>query len=392
MARVAYFDCFSGVSGDMALGALLACGIAPEQLQKALSGLDIGAWSLEVEPVSRHGIGALHVVLKAPQDPSHGRHLHHIEEIISQAALPSKVQEAAIAVFRNLAQAEAHIHQTDIQSLHFHEVGAVDAILDIVGTCLLLEQLGVDQVVASPLPMGRGFVDCMHGRIPLPAPAVVELTKGIPTYGVDVEAELVTPTGAALLTTLATNFGPQPLMRVTASGYGAGTRELPDRPNLLRVLIGEVEEPRGETIAVVETNIDDLSPQFYESVMERLFTAGALDVYTQPILMKKNRPAVLLTVLCPPELVDRMASLLFEQTTTLGVRTCNVQRRCMARDWVQVDTIYGKIRVKVARWGNAVAKAMPEYDDVKKAADACAAPVARVWEAAMAAYWKAEGR
>lgn len=388
MARIAYFDCFSGISGDMILGGLFACGGDPNAFHKTLSRLDLGDWTLNVEPVTRSGIGALRAIVTAQPEEVHGRHLHHIVDMIVAAGLPDKVTHSSVAVFRKLAEAEARIHQTDVESLHFHEVGAVDAIVDIVGACVLLEQLGIDRICASPLPMGHGFVDCMHGVIPLPAPAVVEILKGIPTYGVDVEAELVTPTGAALLATLASDFGSQPRMRIAASGYGAGSRELPHRPNLLRVLIGESDDHVGEEVAIVETNIDDLSPQFYDAVMDRLFAAGALDVYTEPIHMKKNRPAVLLTVLCAPEAVDVISSLLFAETTTLGVRIGRMERRCMEREFTSVTTPFGEVRIKVARWTGGIAKAMPEYDDIRRAADATAVPVARVWEAAMAEYWR----
>lgn len=392
MRRIAYFDCFSGASGDMILGALLHAGADADALRQMLSRLDIGAWSLEMEDVARHGIGALRAIVRTPEESGHGRHLHHIETIIRSAGLPREVEEPAIAIFRRLGEAEAAIHQTDVESLHFHEVGAVDAIVDIVGACVLLHLLGIERVFASPLPMGHGFVECMHGTIPLPAPAVVELTKGVPTYGVDAEAELVTPTGAAILTTLAESFGPMPALRTKAVGYGAGSRELPDRPNLLRVVIGE--EPREasvDTVAVVETNIDDLSPQFYEAAMERLFQAGALDVFLQPVVMKKSRPGVLVTALCPPALVEKVAAVLFAETTTLGVRIYEARRQCMERRLVPVETPYGAIRMKVARWGDMVDRAMPEYEDVRRAADAARAPVTRVWEAAMLAYREQKG-
>lgn len=396
MMRTAYFDCFSGVSGDMALGALIQCGVEPDRLKELLSGLDLGDWSLSAERVSRHGIGALRVTVHAPDAHGHGRHLADIEHIIERASLPAWVAQSAASVFAHLAEAEARIHQTDVQSLHFHEVGAVDAIIDIVGACALLHELGVDHIAASPLPMGHGFVECMHGTIPLPAPAVIELTRGIPTYGVDVEGELVTPTGAAILAALAAQFGPAPPMKVMASGYGAGSRDLPDRPNLLRVVIGEGAAASGpdgpcgsedrDDIAVIETNMDDLSPQFYDTAMARLFAAGALDVFTHPVQMKKNRPGTMLTVLCRPVDVDLMAAVLFAETTTLGIRVTRAQRRCMERSSVVVSTEYGDIRVKTAWWGEEIAKAMPEYDDVKHAAEQSSTPAPVVWESALAAY------
>lgn len=387
MSRVAYFDCFSGTSGDMILGALLQCGVEPKRLREALSSLKIGDWTLQVESVTRHGIGALRVHVEAVDEATHGRHLHHIEQIISEAELPASVINQALAIFRRLGEAEAAVHQTDVQSLHFHEVGAVDAIVDIVGACLLLHMLGIQRVVCSPLPMGRGFVECMHGTIPLPAPAVVELTKGVPTYGVDIEAELVTPTGAAILTTLAESFGPLPAMVMSQSGYGAGSRDLENRPNLLRVVLGEDQAPgQVEEVAIIETNIDDMSPQFYETAMDRLFAAGALDVYLQPVIMKKSRPGTLLTVLCDPYLADNLAATLFAETSTLGVRITKAERRCMARHVSTVSTPYGEIRMKSARWGDQVVKAAPEYEDVRKAAENAGVPATQVWETAMLAF------
>ncbi|MBM3494994.1 MAG: nickel pincer cofactor biosynthesis protein LarC [Armatimonadetes bacterium] len=386
MNRIAYFDCPSGVAGNMVLGALLHCGADADRLRDRLAALDLGEWSLHIEDRSVNGVGATHVDIVTAEEHGHGRHLSHIEDLIEGGGLPRDVQVSSINVFRRLAQAEAAVHGVDVESLHFHEVGAVDAIVDIVGSCLLLHDLGVGRVVCSPLPVGHGYVRCMHGTIPIPAPAVVELTLGTPTYGVDVEAELVTPTGAALMTALAEQFGPQPTMAAECAGYGCGTRELPDRPNMLRVLIGTPSPSGTDEVAVVETNIDDLSPQMYELTMERLFAAGALDVFTSPIQMKKNRPATLLTVLCSPDLVDAMAALLFAETTTLGVRVSQQRRMCMARDVVSVDTDFGAIRVKVASWGDRVRKPAPEYDDVKAAAVRSGAPAILVAEAALAAY------
>lgn len=415
MGRVAYFDCPSGIAGNMALGALLACGADRDALIRRLGTLDLGEWSLEVVRKEEHGIGALHVDVKTPPETGHGRHLHHIEAMISSGDLPDRVRAQAIAVFRRLGEAEAGIHGVDIQSLHFHEVGAVDAIVDIVGTCLLLHDLGVDRVVCSPLPMGRGFVRCMHGVIPLPAPATVALTRGVPTYGVDIEGELVTPTGAALMTALADEFGPQPSMRVESVGYGAGTMTLPDRPNIVRVMVGQPGSGEVREVAVVETNVDDMSPQLFDVAMERLLQVGALDVYASPIQMKKNRPGLLITVMCPPECVRAVVEVLFSETTTLGVRVRNCERMCMEREVVAVTTEYGDIRVKVGRWDAArrdeaaasavsaseehgtrqsgdagICKAMPEYDDVKAAALRHGVPARVVAEAAVRAFRTAQ--
>ena len=393
MGRIAYFDCPSGISGNMALGALLACGADRDRFVTLMQTLNIGDWSLEITPKQEHGIGALHVEVRTPPETGHGRHLHHIEDIIGGSDLPEAVRDRAIAVFRRLGEAEAAIHQTDIQSLHFHEVGAVDAIVDIVGTCLLLQLLNIDRIVCSPLPMGRGFVKCMHGMIPLPAPATVELTRGIPTYGVDLEAELVTPTGAALMASLADAFGPQPSMRLETVGYGAGTMTLPDRPNLLRVMIGGAGSGEAREVAIIETNLDDMSPQMYDLAIERLYANGALDVYAAAIQMKKNRPGVLLTVLCAPADTARLADVLFRETTTLGVRVMRSERICMEREIVTVATEYGDIRIKVARSTSpasanhaGTSKAMPEYDDVRSAAVRHGVAAAEVSQAALRAY------
>lgn len=386
MTRLAYFDCFSGASGDMLLGALLDAGRDDLDLSVLLSGLAIGDWTCTVEKIARHGIGASRVHITAPPDRGHGRRLADIETIITNSRLPESVVDRSVAVFRRLAAAEAHVHQTDVQSIHFHEVGAVDAIIDIVGVCALLDALHIDAVYASALPAGHGFVECMHGTIPIPAPAVLELTSGIPTYGVDVEAELVTPTGAALLVELAQGFGSMPAMRPASAGYGAGIRELPDRPNLLRVIIGErAEVPEATEVLRVETTIDDLSPQFYEIAMERLFAAGALDVTLQPVHGKKNRPAVLCTVLCERPGFDAIADVLFSETTTLGIRYAPMQRVCLERRSVSVRTAYGQVRVKVGMW-NDQEKPMPEYEDVRALAQSSGVPARVIAQAALRAY------
>ncbi|MGC8668045.1 MAG: nickel pincer cofactor biosynthesis protein LarC [Chthonomonadales bacterium] len=387
--RTLYLDCFAGIAGDMLLGAMLACGVEEERLRQELARLNVRGWKLRVENVQRNGIGAVDVSVDVEDAPHHHRHLADIEEIITSSSLPQRVQERAVAVFRRLAEAEAKIHGTTPQKIHFHEVGALDAIVDITGACIGLELLGVEQVVASPLPMGRGFVECAHGILPLPAPAVLELLRGVPAYGVDVEAELVTPTGAALVTTLAQSYGPLPVMAIEATGYGAGKRQLKDRPNLLRAILGTVDAHFASSapeVAVLETNLDDVSPQFYEVVTRRLFDAGALDVYLTPVQMKKERPGVLLTVLADPQRAEALADVIFRETTTMGVRFHMGKRLCLEREWQTVQTEYGAIRVKIGRWKGAPTVASPEYEDVKAAASASGAPVYKVYQAAQAAY------
>jgi pyridinium-3,5-bisthiocarboxylic acid mononucleotide nickel chelatase len=387
--RVAWFDCFSGISGDMTLGALLACGVDEEHLRGELGKLRMSGWQLDIAPTSQNGIGATDVTVTLTEEQGHGRHLHHIQGILDASDLSQSIRDKAIAVFTKLAEAEATIHQTTVERIHFHEVGAVDAIVDIVGACVALEALGIDEVICAPLPMSRGFVECMHGTIPLPAPATLELLQGVPVYSVDIEGELVTPTGAALMTTLASRFGPMPAMKIATSGYGAGKKQFGNRPNLLRVIIGETVDDAftgAPEVAVLETNIDDLSPQFYEPLSERLMAAGAADVYLSPIQMKKGRPATLLSVLAPPDLADALAEILFTETTTLGIRYNTMRRLCLDREWRTVETPYGPIRIKIGSWRGTEKTASPEYEDVKAAAEKHNAPLKAVHQAALSAY------
>jgi uncharacterized protein (TIGR00299 family) protein len=391
--RIAYFDCFSGISGDMTLAALLACGLKEEDLRAGLDKLRLRGWKVDIAQTSRNGIGAIDVTVKLTEEQGHGRHLHHIEDILAASEISESIRGQALTVFRRLAEAEAKIHQTTVEKIHFHEVGAVDAIVDIVGTCIGLEALGIEKIICSPLPLGRGFIDCAHGTIPLPAPAVLELTRDVPVYGVEIEGELVTPTGAALMSTLASDFGPIPAMSIKSTGYGAGKREFGNRPNLLRVVIGEaaVDEFTGAPeIAVMETNIDDLSPQFYEILIERLFEAGSLDVYLSPIQMKKNRPATLLTVLCPPDRMQAISNIIFRETSTLGIRFQTMKRLCLDREWMTVETDYGHIRIKIGKQNGTITTASPEYEDVASAARERNVSVRRVHEAALFKYQERE--
>lgn len=386
--RVAYFDCFSGISGDMSLGALIACGVDPDDLRADLDRLSLPGWRLDVADIERGGIRATDVTVVQTREQTHGRHLSDILAILDGADLPDAVREHARTVFTRLATAEARVHGATIESIHFHEVGAVDAIVDVLGVCCALHRLGIEQLFASPLPMGRGFVQCAHGTIPLPAPAVLELLHGAPIYQADVEGETVTPTGAALLTGLGARFGAMPSMVPAAVGYGAGKKEFGDRPNLLRVVIGEANAPSAPAheIGVIETNLDDFLPQFYEPLAERLFADGALDVFTSPIQMKKGRPATLLTVLAPLDRVDGLIRRLLRETTTLGVRFTRTARVCAERHWVTVTTAFGDIRIKVAEHGGEITNAAPEYEDVLAAARASGAPLKTVHQAALVAY------
>jgi len=384
--KIAYFDCIAGASGDMILGALLDAGLPEATLREGLAALGLDDFDLHTRRVVKNGFSATKVdVLVADDVPA--RHLPDIEAIITRSDLSAAIKEQALAIFRRLGEVEANIHATTLDRVHLHELGGVDTIVDVVGVLVGLEALGVERVYVSPLPMGRGFVQGAHGPIPLPALATLALLQGVPLVGSDLEVELVTPTGAALLSSLATAFGPMPPMTLEAVGYGAGGRDLPI-PNLLRLLVGDGATPGQaitETLAMLETNIDDLNPEIYDYVMARLFDAGALDVFLSPIHMKKNRPATLLRVLCRPDDADALMSILFAETSTLGVRQQWATRHCLARTTHLVETPYGPVRVKVAELGEGRVKAAPEYEDCRRLAAASGAPLREVYRAAEAA-------
>lgn len=397
--KIAYFDCFSGVSGDMTLGALLACGADESEFRRQLAGLRVPGYDLAIQPVTRQGIAAVDVDVRLRgTEQGRGRHLKDITDLLEAGALPERVRRNAHAVFTRLADAEAKVHGTTRDTVHFHEVGAVDAIVDIVGSCLLLEMLGVEQVVTSSLPCGHGTILCQHGVMPVPAPATLELLSGFPVHSVDVRGELVTPTGAALLTTLgdARTAGTLPAMRVTASGFGAGKKQFQtEMPNLLRVMIGETrnsgtehedtehEDRTPQTIAILETNLDDQNPEGFDLLMERAFAAGALDVFFTPIQMKKNRPATLLTVLCPVDQADILAGVLFRETGTFGIRVREQRRLTLSRSWRSVATEYGVIRLKIGTWQGEEVTAAPEYEDCKRAALEHSVPLRTIYAAVM---------
>jgi uncharacterized protein (TIGR00299 family) protein len=381
--KIAYFDCIAGASGDMILGALIDAGLTEAELREQLAALRLPAFDLGCRRVVKNGFSATKVdVLVADDVPA--RYLPEIKAIVAGSDLSHVIKEKALAIFDRLGQVEAGIHGTTLDQVHLHELGGVDTIVDVVGALAGLEALGVERVYVSPLPLGRGFVRGAHGSIPLPAPATVALLEGVPVVGSDLEVELVTPTGAALLSSLAAGFGPIPPMTLTAVGYGAGGRDLPI-PNVLRLLLGEGKGVAGtttETLAVLETNVDDLNPEMYDYVMARLFAAGALDVFLSPIQMKKNRPATLLRLMCRPQDADALMSILFTETSTLGVREQLVTRHCLARAIHTVETPYGPVRVKVAGWGEGQVKAAPEYEDCRRLAEASGAPLREIYRAA----------
>ncbi|MCM3871406.1 MAG: nickel pincer cofactor biosynthesis protein LarC, partial [Pyrinomonadaceae bacterium] len=348
--KTLYFDCFAGASGDMILGAMIAAGVEPRALLDQLSLLNVQGYSIEFQTVDRSGISATHARVQTPPEHAH-RHLSHILQIIYDSQLSSGVKERAAKVFLRLAEAEARVHNQPVESVHFHEVGALDAIIDVVGAAICFDLAGIDRFVCSPLHLGSGSVDMDHGRFPVPPPAVAELLKGAPVYSTDIKGELVTPTGAAIIATVCSEYGPLPKMELQQAGYGAGTRQYEKFPNVLRVLIGETEDGavNDERLWMIETNVDDMSPQVFGHVMERALEMGALDCYFTPIQMKKGRPGVLLSVLCRPEDKESLTEMLFAETTTLGIRSYEVARRALEREIVRVETQYGPIDVKVAR-------------------------------------------
>jgi uncharacterized protein (TIGR00299 family) protein len=425
--RIAYLDCFSGISGDMFLGALIDAGVPARLLEDTVAALGIGA-RLEISKVTRSGITATKVDVltsealaeAATHEHSHHTHDHHhehshshnhddklshshehtrglkeIREIISRAAISESAKTTAMAIFEALGAAEAKIHNMDIEKVHFHEVGAVDALVDIVCAAVGAEALGVDEIVCSSLNVGGGTVKCAHGTLPVPAPATVELLKGASVYSSGVRAELVTPTGAAIVKTLVKRFGALPEMKIEKSGYGAGTRDFPGHANVLRLTIGEAQtqiagKTLQETISVLEANLDDMNPQVFGYVLDRLLEEGALDVFGLPVQMKKNRPGMLLTVLCKREDVAKLTDLIFKETTTLGVREREEKRRILARKWITVGTRWGNIRLKVASMNGTVTNYAPEYEDCRKIAAANRVPLKSVIQEAMQGYLSSE--
>lgn len=425
--RIAYLECFSGISGDMFLGALLDAGVSPRLLEETVAVLGVGA-TLEISRVLRGGISATKVDVwvdgekDMPRDefwaqqstaPANTRHSHEhsthehsyehqhghdhhdagnessatathvhahshrglteIRKIISAAEISQSAKETAIAIFEALGAAEAKIHHVPVESVHFHEVGAVDAMVDIVCAAVGSEALGVDEIVCSPLNVGGGTVQCAHGIFPVPAPATVELLRGAPVYSSGLQAELVTPTGAAIVKTLARRFTSFPAMKIEKSGYGAGSKEFPGHPNALRLVIGESAskmeaKTNFETITILEANLDDLNPQVFGYVMDRLLEEGALDVFGMPVQMKKNRPGTLLTVLCQPESAAKLAELIFAESTTLGVRRREEIRQTLARRWENVRTPWGEVRIKIASMNGTVTNYAPEYEDCRRIA------------------------
>jgi uncharacterized protein (TIGR00299 family) protein len=437
--RIAYLECFSGISGDMFLGALVNAGVSPKLLEDTVEALEIGA-RLEISRVVRGGISATKVDVYADgekdlprevfweqhtdhahdhdsrhehshaashkhprHDHVHGRGLTEIRAIIEKAAISRAAKATAIRIFEALGEAEAEIHNTSIERVHFHEVGAVDAMVDIVCAAVGAESLAVEEWVCSPLNVGGGTVQCAHGTLPVPAPATLKLLRDAPVYSSGPQVELVTPTGAAIVKTLSARFAPFPAMKVERAGYGAGTREFPEHPNLLRLTIGEAATTEGaslsanlsasigsDKIAVLEANLDDLSPQVLAYAMERLLAEGALDVFSVPVQMKKGRPGALLTVLANLEDANRLTRTIFAETTTLGVRRREEQRQTLSRRWETVDTTWGPVRIKIANMNGTVSNYAPEYEDCRILAEAQHVPLRTVMQEAIQHYLRGE--
>jgi len=391
--KQAYLDCFSGISGDMFVGALLDVGLPLERLLAELKKIPLGSYEFERTRALRGHLVGTRVEIRVPGKQPH-RKLRDIEALIADSGLSTGVKEQTLKVFSRLAQAEGKLHNMPPEQVHFHEVGAVDAILDIVGTCIGLELLDISHLTCSPVNVGSGCVQAAHGTLPVPAPASLELLKDLPIYSSGIDGELVTPTGAALISTLATGFGPIPPMRVERIGYGAGAREIPGHPNLARLLLGESAEPvrvrdgapGDEVVSVIEANVDDMSPQLYGYFIDQALAAGALDVTCTPIQMKKDRPGILLSVLCTPEKGDALAQMLFEQTTTIGVRIYEARRKILERELVSIQTPYGAVNVKVAKRDGKVLNVAPEYEDCRRLASEKGVPLKQVMIAAQASY------
>ncbi|MFH1416705.1 MAG: nickel pincer cofactor biosynthesis protein LarC [Planctomycetota bacterium] len=390
---IGYFDCFSGAAGDMILGALVAAGFSPDSLRAELAKLDLDGYELTVRDVREHGFAAKRVdVLQAGK--THHRHLPDILKLIHASDLSDRVKDRARRIFGRLAEAEAKVHGTSVDEIHFHEVGAIDAIVDIVGASIGVEQLSLDRIVCSPVPVGSGTVTCEHGVLPVPAPATAELLTGVPLADCDEPGELTTPTGAAILTVLADAFGPLPAMKIERCVCGAGSRQGRTRPNLLRLIVGQEmrDDPQADQVVVLEVNLDDATGEQIGHAFGELFAAGALDVFTTPIMMKKNRPGVMLSVLTTPDKQRACEEAIFAETTTFGIRSYACNRRKLARAIETVQTRFGEIRIKVGLSGGRAINAAPEYDDCAEAARRHGVPLGEVVLEAQHAWRDSRGR
>ncbi len=393
--RAVHFDCFSGISGDMTLGALIDAGVDAEAIRAAVASLGLPI-ALKVEKIRKGGFAATYVRVEAPDEHKH-RHLHHVEEILNRGSLTAKQRELALRIFRRVAEAEAVVHGLPVEKVHFHEVGALDSIADIAGSAVALDLLGAERFTSRPVPTGCGTVKCAHGLMPVPAPGTAELLKGVPLAPSTIEAELTTPTGAAILTAVVQQWTASPAMTIEHVGHGAGTRDFPEQPNILRVFVGEAtitspERERGgfdtDQVWVLETNLDDVPAEVIGYCYDLLFAAGALDVFTAPIFMKKNRPGVLLSVLCSESALAAVEEVLFRETTTLGVRRYLAARHKLHRKEHTVETPWGPLRGKLGWREGRPPVFTPEYDDCARVAREQKLPLREVYEKAQCAYQK----
>ena len=385
--RIAYLDCPSGISGDMTLGALVDAGVPLDALNAAVASLGLPGARLVAQEVKKHGFRATQITVEHEPEHKH-RHLHHIEAIIGQSQLTPKQKATALAIFRRLAEAEAKVHGSTVEKVHFHEVGAVDSIADIVGAAVGWDLLGAERLIVSPIPTGIGRITIAHGECSIPAPATAELLRGIPLAASSVEAELTTPTGAAIVAALAVEFGPVPAMTIQHIGYGAGQRDLPQQANILRLLVGETAATANanDSVYVLETNLDDVTGEVIGHCIGQLWEAGALDVYTTAIQMKKHRPGVKLSVLCRAEQVDSLEAIVFRETGTLGIRRWMAARHILPREARQVETAWGPIEGKLGRHTDGTAHFSPEYESCRRIADKNQLPLREVYAAAERAF------
>jgi len=378
--RAAYFDCFSGISGDMIVAALIDLGMDFDFLKKELEKLNLKDYRIRSKKIVKNWIAATQFdVIETRGNLHQERNLKEINRVIENSKLDGEIKNLIKKIFLKMAGAEAKIHNKPIDKIHFHEIGAIDTIIDVAGAVIGLKKMGIGKVYCSRLNVGTGFVEFSHGKFPVPAPATAEILKGVPVYSNDVEAELVTPTGAAIITTLAEKFGEMPAINVEKIGYGAGTKDL-GQPNVLRVFLGQLSENNDEKISIIETNIDNMNPEFYPYVIDRLMENGALDAYLENIIMKKGRPAIKLSVLAEYKDIDRLCSIIFGETTTLGLRIYPASRRKLGREIKTIKTKYGSARVKISKLSNQVKNIMPEYEDCAKIAKSKGIPLKKVYE------------
>ena len=386
--RTAYFDCYSGISGDMILGALVDLGVDIKDIRKALKGIDLKGYKLQAKKIQRNGLACTQITVAIEKRKHQHSHPHrgftNIKKLIERSGLSSKVKKNSIEIFKRIAKVEAQIHNTTIEKIHFHEVGGIDSIVDIVGGVWAIESLKLDKIYSSGLNIGEGFVDCAHGRLPVPAPATLKLLKGIPVFSTGVKTELTTPTGAALIGFYADKFQSVPEMTITEDGYGAGSHIISAMPNLLRVMVGEMSLKKNDSLVMIETNIDDMNPELFDAVMESLFKAGALDVYFSSIIMKKSRPATKVSVLAEQKEREVLSKILLRETTSFGVRFYEVGRLILDREIQKLKTSYGVIKIKIGSLDGETVQATPEFEDCRNAARKKMVTVKKVYDDVLA--------